>query len=272
MTRTARKPAGAPLVDLISLAGKSALVTGAAAGMGAAITRRFAEAGAQLHLLDVDETRVESLARELAAAGTRVQAHTVDLADRADIDRVWHEIAADEPDILVNNAGIFPFCNFLESDEALVQRVMAVNLYAVYWLCQHFVRCRLEHGGGGAIVNISSVEAMLSFKVDLAHYTIGKAGVVALTRALSRDYGRHGIRANVVLPGAINTDGTRRAKRQVLHDPNLLRDGFHFQARLSLGRWGNADEVARIVLVLASDLASYMSGAVIPVDGGFLSA
>ncbi|MDT8304682.1 MAG: SDR family oxidoreductase [Anaerolineae bacterium] len=272
MTKMVRKQAGTSLVELISLAGKTALVTGAAAGMGAAIARRFAEAGAHLHLLDVDQAGVEALARELAAAGTTVHAHTVDLANRAAIDRFWHEIAANEPDILVNNAGIFPFCNFLESDEALVQRVMAVNLYAVYWLCQHFVRCRLEHGGGGAIVNISSVEAMLSFKEDLAHYTIGKAGVVALTRALSRDYGRHGIRANVVLPGAINTGGTRRAKREVWRDPNLLRDGFHFQARLSLGRWGNADEVARIVLVLASDLASYMSGAVVPVDGGFLSA
>jgi NAD(P)-dependent dehydrogenase (short-subunit alcohol dehydrogenase family) len=272
MSRSAPLPAATPLGELISLAGKTALVTGAAAGMGAAIARRFAEAGARLHLLDVDSAGVERLACELENQGAGVRAHAIDLADKEAIDRFWQELARETPDILVNNAGIFPFCNFLETDETLVQRVTAVNLYAVYWLCQHFVRARLNGGGGGVIVNISSIEAQLPFKDDLAHYTIGKAGVIALTRALSRDYGRHGIRANVVLPGAINTQGTSRARREVWHDPGLLRDGLYFQARLSLGRWGHADEVARIVLVLASDLASYMNGAVVPVDGGFLSA
>lgn len=258
------------LGELISLAGKTALVTGAAAGMGAAIARRFAEAGAALYLLDVDSPGLERLRCELEHKGANVSSYAVDLADKEAIDRFWQSLGEDWPDILVNNAGIFPFCDFLETDENLVERVTAINLYAVYWLCQHFVRRRLLRGG--AIVNISSIEAQLPFKEDMAHYTIGKAGVIALTRALARDYGRHGIRANVVLPGAIHTDGTRRARREVWREPSLLRDGFHFQARLSLGRWGQADEVARIVLVLASDLASYMNGAVVPVDGGFLSA
>jgi NAD(P)-dependent dehydrogenase (short-subunit alcohol dehydrogenase family) len=240
--------------------------------MGAAIARRFAEAGAGLILVDIDGAGLARLGRQLAGAGGPVSVHTADLASREDITRLWQEVGGAAPDILVNNAGIFPFCNFLDTDEALVEKVMGVNLYAVYWLCQHFVRCRLQQGGGGTIVNISSVEAMLSFKENMAHYTIGKAGVVALTRALSRDYGRHGIRANVVLPGAIHTQGTRRARREVWRDPSLLRTGYHFQARLSLGRWGRPDEVARVVLVLASDLSSYMNGAVVPVDGGFLSA
>lgn len=268
----AQQKALAPLSNLISLAGKTALITGAAAGMGAATARRFAEAGAALLLVDIDEGRLAKLGRQLEDAGGKVSLYPADLADRMAIARLWQEIGGAAPDILINNAGIFPFCKYLETDAALVEKVMAVNLYAAYWLCQHFVRCRLERGGGGAIVNISSVEAMLSFKEDMAHYTISKAGVIALTRALSRDYGRHGIRANVVLPGAIHTEGTHRARRQVWRDPSLLRVGYHFQARLSLGRWGNPDEVARIVLVLASDLSSYMNGAVVPVDGGFLSA
>jgi NAD(P)-dependent dehydrogenase (short-subunit alcohol dehydrogenase family) len=268
----ARTTTHTSLAELVSLNGKTAMITGAAAGIGAAIARRFAEAGAQLQLVDMNEAGVSALCRDLMAEGAVASPYTVDLASKAALDHFWEGIEEAAPDILVNNAGIFPFCDFLDTDEALIDRVTAVNLYAVFWLCQHFVRARLRQRRGGAIVNISSVEAQVSFKEDLAHYTIGKAGTISLTRALARDYGRRGIRANVVLPGAIDTEGTRRARRSVWQDLSLLKDGYHFQARLSLGRWGKADEVARMVLVLASDLASYMNGAVVPVDGGFLSA
>jgi NAD(P)-dependent dehydrogenase (short-subunit alcohol dehydrogenase family) len=270
MRETTRHPT--PLVELISLAGRTALVTGAAAGMGAAISRRLAEAGATVHLLDINEIALGRLEKELVATGATATAHTVDLTKKEAIDQFWPQLGRSEPDILINNAGIFPFCDFLETDQALVDKVTALNLYAAYWLCQHFVRSRLAIKKGGAIVNISSIEAMVALKADMAHYSMGKAGVIALTRALARDYGRRGIRANVILPGAIHTQGTRRARREVWRDPSLLSTGFHFQARLPLGRWGRPDEVARIALVLASDFASYMNGAVIPVDGGFLSA
>ncbi len=261
------------LAELISLRGKTAVVTGAAAGMGAAIARRFAEAGAQLHLLDVDAGALEQVQEELADQGTTVTGHVIDLVEKAQIDQFWADLDGQTPDILVNNAGIFPFRDFLETDEPFVERVMNINLMAAYWMCQHFARRHLASDKkDGAIVNISSIEAQLPFKEDLAHYTIGKAGVISLTRALSRDYGSKGIRANVVLPGAINTPGTQNARKEILRKPGLLKDGIYFQRRLSLGRWGEADEVARIVLVLASELSSYMNGAIVPVDGGFLSS
>ena len=261
-----------PLADLISLRGKTAVITGAAAGMGAATARRFAEAGASLHLLDIDHENLLAQQAALHKLGAKVSVTTIDLAQKVEIDAFWQKMDAVPIDILVNNAGIFPFRNFLETDEELVHRVMDINFTAVYWMCQQFIRRRLREKRAGAIINIGSIEAHLPFKEDLAHYTTGKAAVIALTRALARDYGGKGIRANVVLPGGIHTQGTRQAAKGAWKDLKLIKDGVKFMGRLPLGRMGQADEVARINLVLASDLSSYMTGAVVPVDGGFLSA
>jgi 3-oxoacyl-[acyl-carrier protein] reductase len=262
-----------PLTELISLAGKTAVITGAAAGMGEATAIRFAEAGANLYLLDIDEARLTAVSQSLAASPGWVKAHTLDLSQKEEIDAFWRSIVeGEEPDIIINNAGIFPFRDFLETDEALLQKVTDINFTAVYWMCQHFIRQRKQSKQKGVIVNVSSIEAHLPFKEDLAHYTTGKAAVIALTRALARDYGRIGIRANVILPGGILTQGTKAAAKQSWKSPGLIKDGINFKARLPLGRMGQADEVARVTLVLACDLTSYMTGASIPVDGGFLSA
>ncbi len=127
---------------------------------------------------------------------------------------------------------------------------------------------------GGVIVNISSIEGVVPFKEDLAHYSISKSGVIALTRSLARDYGKKGFRVNGVLPGAIKTPGTKiLIKNAILKlQLNLVRTLMDFNSRLTIGRWGDADEIAKVVLFLSSDLASYVHGAIIPVDGGFLSA
>lgn len=260
-----------PLQTLISLKGKRALITGASSGMGAATAKRFAEAGADLILVDINEEGLLQVKRDLAGFPVDIDTYYVDLANKDEIDAFWQKLAGSPPDILINNAGIFPFQNYLDTDEAFLQRVMDVNFHAVYWMCQHFVRARKKKGG--VIVNIGSIEAQIPFKNDLAHYTTGKAAVVALTRALAKDYGGKGFRANVILPGGIITKGTKNAAKGLLKfDLGLLYDGIHFMARLPMGRLGQPDEVARMSLVLASDLASYMNGAVVPVDGGFLSA
>jgi NAD(P)-dependent dehydrogenase (short-subunit alcohol dehydrogenase family) len=258
------------LSELLSLAGKTAVITGAAAGMGAATARRFAEAGANVHLLDIHQTNLDALEEALADCDVVITTHQIDLTRKSEIDAFWQGLADPKPDILVNNAGIFPFKDFLDTDEAFVDSVMKINYEAVYWMCQHFIRARLKQGG--VIVNIGSIEAQIPFKKDLAHYTTGKAAVIALTRSLARDYGRKGFRANAILPGGIITAGTKSSAREVWKNPALVKDGIAFMSRLPLGRLGQADEVARMTLVLASDLASYMNGAVVPVDGGFLSA
>jgi len=258
------------LTQLLSLAGKTAVITGAAAGMGAATARRFAEAGANLHLLDIDQENLDALELELAGCDVSVNFHQIDLTRKSEIDAFWQSLPEPKPDILVNNAGIFPFKDFLDTDESFVDKVMKINYEAVYWMCQHFIRARIKLGG--TIVNIGSIEAQIPFKKDLAHYTTGKAAVIALTRSLARDYGRQGFRANAILPGGIITAGTKSSAKEVWKNPTLIKDGMHFMSRLPLGRLGQPDEVARVNLVLASEMASYMNGAVVPVDGGFLSA
>jgi NAD(P)-dependent dehydrogenase (short-subunit alcohol dehydrogenase family) len=257
--------------ELISLKGRTALITGAGAGIGAAMARRFAEAGAALRLVDVDPKRLERIQAELEAGGASVSTHQIDLTKKGEIDAFWDGLAGEAPGVLVNNAGIYPFLDFLESDEAFVARSSSVNQTAVLWMCQHFIRRRLKQGG--TIVNVASIEAVLPFKAGLAHYAMAKAGVIGLTRALSRDYGRKGFRANVILPGGIMTEGTREAAKQILKlNLGLVKDGVKFMSRLSLGRMGQPDDVARVALLLASDVTSYMNGAVVPVDGGFLSS
>ena len=260
------------LTELISLKNKTAIITGAASGIGLATAHRFAEAGAELHLVDVNREKLRAVQSKLAIYNVPINAYRVDLKSKSEIDGFWNTFKHEWPHILVNNAGIYPFRDFLDTDEDLVHHVMNVNLHAVYWMCQHLVRGCLARKQQGTIVNLASIEALLPFKSDLAHYTTTKAAVIALTRALARDYGGKRIRANVVLPGGVLTEGTRDAAKQVLQQPGLILDGIKFRSRLPLQRFGHPDEVARMILVLASDMAAYMTGAVVSVDGGFLSA
>lgn len=123
------------------------------------------------------------------------------------------------------------------------------------------------------IINVGSIEAILPFKEDLAHYSVSKAGVIALTRALAKEHAKHGFRVNAIMPGGIITRGTKSAAKQFFKGEfKLLKTGIEFMQRLPIGRMGQPDEVARMALVLASDLASYVHGAAIPIDGGFLAA
>jgi NAD(P)-dependent dehydrogenase (short-subunit alcohol dehydrogenase family) len=256
---------------LISLEGKRALITGGAAGIGKAIARRLASAGAALELVDIDGDGLAAARSELESCGADVRVHTADISAREDRDKLWESLAGQGPDVLVNNAGIYPFRSFLDVDEGFYRQVMGINLDAVYWMCQHMIRKRRKRGG--VIVNIGSIEAILPLKDDLAHYSVSKAGVIALTRALAKEHGKHGFRINVIVPGGILTEGTKRVARGLLRaEFGLLKAGLELKQRLPIGRLGRPDEVARMVLVLASDLSSYVHGAVIPVDGGFLAA
>ncbi len=261
------------LNNLISLAGKCALITGAGAGMGQAIALRFAEAGAKLLLIDVDPKSLQET-EQLLADGQH-GSYVFDLADKTAIDGFWHNLPDSKlPDILINNAGIFPMQEFTDIDADFLQNVMDVNFSSVFWMSQHFIKRHLQNKNGGVIVNISSIEASVAFKSDMAHYASSKAGVLALTRALAKDYGKDGFRINALMPGGVNTPGTKKLFKQALRkvDLSLFKTGYDFKQRLSLGRIGEPDDIARATLFLASDLSSYVHGACLPVDGGFLSS
>jgi NAD(P)-dependent dehydrogenase (short-subunit alcohol dehydrogenase family) len=260
-----------PISELISLEGKRALITGSAAGIGKAMAYRFAEAGADLELVDISEGGLNIVKEALESFNRDVSIHIVDLSKKQEIDALWLKLKGKEPDILVNNAGIYPARSFLDVDQAFYQKVMDVNLNSVFWMCQHMIRGRM--GKGGVIINIGSIEAIMPLKEGLSHYGITKAGIMVFSRALASEYGQHGFRINVLVPGGIWTSGTKHiAKEAMKFKFNVIKSGIEYNMRTPLGRMGKADEIARMALVLASDLSSYVNGTLIAVDGGFLSA
>lgn len=250
--------------------GKTVLITGASSGIGRATAKLFSEYGGQVLLVDVDSIGLEETIK-LLDRPQKHQTFTVDLSTKEGIDSFWNETGCC-PDILINNAGIYPTQDYLKVSEALYQKTLDVNMNSVFWMCQRYINCRKKLGG--VIVNIASIEAILPFKKNLIPYCVSKSGVIALTRSIARDYGRKGFRANVVLPGAIKTPGTSFLINDALKNLrfNLMQVGIDFQHRLALGRWGKPEEVANVILFLSSDMASYVQGAMIPVDGGFLSS
>ncbi len=263
----------ASLAELISLKGKRSLITGSASGIGEAIAYRFAEAGSDLVLIDIDYDGLIKVKESIKQMfNVDIDIYKVDLAYKSEIDSLWGRLRGKEPDILVNNAGIYVFKGFLELDEDFLEKILSVNLKAVLWMCQNMIRYRGKRGG--IIINISSVEAILPFAKNLVHYDISKIGVIGLTRALAREYGRMGYRINVIVPGGIETKGVKRLKKEAFLKLkiDIIKSGLNYLRRLPLGRLGKPDEVARVALFLASDLSSYVHGAIIPVDGGFLSA
>ncbi|MCD6323833.1 MAG: SDR family oxidoreductase [Desulfurococcales archaeon] len=261
------------LCDLLSLRGKVSLITGAASGIGEAMALRFGEVGSDLYLVDVDEEGLRRVAgRVKGEFGVDVRSFRVDLRSKAEVDRLWGEIRGSEPDVLVNNAGVYLFRDFLEVNEDFLELTLSVNLKSVFWMCQHMIRAR--KGRGGVIINVGSIEAVLPFAKGLVHYDVSKIGVIGLSRALAREYGKDGFRVIALVPGGIETKGVEKLKREAILKLKIdvIKTGVNFMSRLPLGRMGKPDEVARMAVVLASDLASYVTGAVIPVDGGFLSA
>jgi NAD(P)-dependent dehydrogenase (short-subunit alcohol dehydrogenase family) len=246
------------------------MITGASSGIGRATAKVFAECGASLLLVDFDEKGLKETFFQLNQP-EKHKLYRVHLDSKAEIDKLWQSLD-DCPDTIINNAGTYPFQDFLKLSKGDYQNTLDINMNSMFWLCQNFIK---ERGNkGGVIVNIASIEAILPFKKDLIPYCMSKAGVIALTRSLARDYGRMGFRANVVLPGAIKTPGTASLIKEAMLKLSfvLMQTGIDFQHRLAMGRWGRAEEVAQVILFLASDMASYMQGAMVPVDGGFLSS
>jgi 3-oxoacyl-[acyl-carrier protein] reductase len=242
------------------LAGRVALVTGAGSGIGRAIAMRFAEEGADVAALDMNETTAAETAASVQGLGRR------GVALRADVSRMTEvEAAVAQAEsrlgaitVLVNNAGLTRDKTIRNLAEADWDLVVDVHLKGTF-LCTKAVAFRMrEAGRGGAIVNLSSISGKIG-NFGQANYASAKAGIVALTKVTAREYARYGIRANAIQPGTIDTPMTR-----ILGEEHLARS----VAETPLGRLGRPEEVAAVALFLASDLASYVTGAVVEVTGG----
>lgn len=253
-----------PDPSLRSIRGLRAIVTGAASGMGAATARLFASEGAQVAMIDRDEAGLASVAEEIAAAGGNAIAHPLDLANGDAIRPAITGLAAKLGgiDILVNNAGIAGFCP-LDTDEydLLWQQMLAINLSAVQ-LTVRAALPSLRQSAFPRIVNIASTEALGATKHDSA-YAAAKAGVTGLTRAMAIDLGPEGIIVNCICPGPIDTPMTRFASAE--------DKALYARRRTALRRYGKPEEVAQMTLSLCLPAASFITGTVIPVDGGLVA-
>ena len=249
------------------LEGKTAIVSGSAAGIGYAIAERLLAEGARVVAADVDRSRGEKAAAELAAAGD-VRFVPTDVAKRAQVEALVEAALAAHGsiEILVNNAGIVHGADFLDLEEADFDRVLAVNLKGAFLLGQAVARhmvARVKAGEKpGAIVNMSSVNAVFAIANQLP-YSVSKGGINQLTKVMALSLAPYGIRVNAIGPGSIMTD----MLSSVNADPAAMN---RILSRTPLGRIGAPAEIAAIAAFLASDDASYITGQTIYADGGRL--
>lgn len=255
------------------LAGRRAVITGGGSGMGLAAARRFVQEGAAVFLLGRSEAKLAAAAAGIEGAdpegqGGVVGRHAADLADPAAAEAAVAAAlgALGGCDILLNSHGIYPSAPALEMPLAEWQQVMDVNLRAPFHLCQLVGRSMAAAGRGGSIINVSSVNGEVGESyAPVAHYVASKGGLILLTRQLAVEWAPYGIRVNAVLPGAVDTPMMDEWKQ----DPAMLDQ--YLRERVPMGRLARPEEVAAVEAFLASDDASYVTGASLVVDGGMLA-
>ena len=227
-------------MDLFRLDGKTAIVTGASRGLGAAMSDALENAGARV---------------------VRLSSTTADLGDRAAVASLLDRTG--DADILVNNAGIIRRANLLDYTDDDWDAVIEVNLRSVFALSRDFARRLVQRKSGGRIISVAS---MLSFQggIRVAAYTAAKSGILGLTRAMANELAPLGINVNAIAPGYMATDNTAALRADPVRSAEIM-------ARIPAGRWGEPADLAGAVVFLASPASAYVHGAVIAVDGGWLA-
>ena len=236
---------------------RGALVTGGTSGIGLATARRLQQEGARVFVCGIDADELASVTAELSVPGT-----VADVSREPDVARLVNEASAalDRIGVLVSNAGIARKAAFVDLLANDFDRTLAVNLRGTFLVGQAVARAMLADGGGGAIVNMASTNA-LGGEEDFSDYNASKGGVLQLTRTMAIELGPKGIRVNCVCPGFIDTP----LNRHLATDAEMTE---YERTKIPLGRRGSADEVASAIAFLASDEASFVHGAALVIDGG----
>ncbi len=253
------------IAQLFDLTGKGAIVTGGAIGIGQGIAFRLAEAGAQVMIADLNLEAARQCAQQIKDRGGKAQAVRADARLASDAARVVQATveAFGSLDILVNNAGIYPRSPALEISEEQWTGVINTNLNGTFFYSQAAARQMVKAGRGGRIINLASVVAFFAAETA-SHYAASKAAVVSMTKSLAKEFAPHHILVNAVAPGAILSPGTKALMS------NPQPGSATSQMPEFLGRWGEPDDIAKMVLVLASGASDFMTGTVVVVDAGFL--
>ena len=251
------------ILEQFKLSGKKALVVGGAGDLGASMVEAIAEAGAQVVVIDLSD-RVLQLCDTLTRLGLSIGALQADVSDRAQIRDSFEEALAQlggRIDILVNSAGIqrrHPSEAFPEKDW---DAVIAVNLEATFFYCQ-LAANKMIPTGGGKIINIASMQSFFG-GITIPAYAASKGGVAQLTKALSNDWAAKGICVNAIAPGYMDT----QLNVALMNDPVRNAEAL---SRIPMKRWGKGEDLKGLVVFLASPASDYITGTVIPVDGGYL--
>lgn len=251
------------MLDVFSLEGRAALVTGANTGIGQGIAVALAAAGADV--VAVGRTAPEETAKLVQSKGRRFHAIAADLNSAALAAGIVQEAVEHfgAVDILVNNAGIIRRGEALDFTESDWDAVMNVNLKTAFFLTQAAAKQMIRRQRGGKIINIAS---MLSFQggIRVASYTASKSAIAGITRLLANELASRGINVNAIAPGYIATNNTTALRADETRNREIL-------ARIPAGRWGSPDDLGGAAVFLASRASDYMHGAIIPVDGGWLA-
>jgi NAD(P)-dependent dehydrogenase (short-subunit alcohol dehydrogenase family) len=250
---------------MFSITGKRAIVTGASRGVGEAIAKGFAEAGADLVLVSRNLSALEKVAKEIEGLGRKALPISADIGKFEDIQKAIEAALKVFPriDILVNNAGISPV---LKKAEEMTFReweeIVRVNLTGTFLVCQEVGKVMIQQGGG-KIINMVSVGAVVGFPRQIA-YCATKGGILQLTKVLAIEWARHNIQVNAIGPAYLETELTKGMRESQTISENLLR-------RTPMGRFGKPEEVVGAALYLASNTSSYVTGQTLFVDGGWLA-
>lgn len=248
---------------LFQLHGKTALVTGASKGIGEAIARGLAEFGARVVVSSRNQTAVDQVAAAFQADGLEATAVTANIGNPEDMDRLVEATvkSCGGIDIVVNNAAANPvFGPIHETDERAFDKIIEVNLKGPFELCKQ-VRPIMRERGGGAIINISSIGGITPER-SIGVYSVSKAAINNLTKAMAQDWGEDNIRVNAICPGLVKT----RFSEALWRDDAILQ---RFIDQIPLGRTGQADDIAGLAVFLASDAAAWCTGGIYMVDGGY---
>lgn len=251
----------------LSLTSRIAVITGAASGIGLAIAKRFAEYGAAVHLLDLDAGKLDEAAHLIASGGDAATPHCCDVSSPASVAEVFRSVDA-PVDILVNCAGIAHIGNLSSTTPEDMDRLFAVNIRGTY-LCMRAVIDGMTTAQRGSILNIASIAATRGIS-DRFAYSMTKGAVLSMTLSVAKDYIAHGIRCNCISPARVHTpfvDGflTKNYPGQESEKMKALSESQ------PIGRMGTPDEVAALAHYLCSDEASFITGADIPLDGGYFN-
>lgn len=253
------------IAELFDFSGKTVVVTGGSLGIGYGIVKRFAEAGANVVIADVNAEAGEKKVADIVASGKKALFVKTDVSSEEEVKNLIEKTVSEfgSVEVLVNNAGIYPGSTVLDMELSLWEKIQAINLRGVF-LCSREAG-KVMKGKGGSIINVASVDALHPSSVGLAAYDASKHGVWGFTKNFALEMSPHNVRVNALAPGGVTTEGTG-----AMSDGSV--DAAAFTAKIPMKRFAQPDEMATVVLFLASDAASYMTGSIVVADGGVLLA